>query len=366
MSPISNAPQTMPPSDSLALVNSFYGPGATACWYLTCFSCLISWTVNPKKRTADAITNDSIAMITFPCVGSAHLISQVCNWPSEMIDEDTLGQMRASLSASLIIVETYLALCVILLLPGLFSRVPKRLSLLGTTGILCVVSESYLYVALPGIRHAPGVFERSFIIDSLITLVLVIGLASILAGLLLLYIFFLISRSRNDPAMGIENEFEDDFGLSNKPRETRMLTFLSLPFMVISFCASCWSLLLDFLLMIKSHQKASPDWTGRRSLIDEFFPKTEASIMDLDQAVALFAGMTVLGFSLYSAANTRYEIWVIEEKKKREEVARQRVVWREIMSAAQMEGGARELDQRNSNEGVELPDWRRSGLSGRP
>jgi hypothetical protein len=36
--------------------------------------------------------------------------------------------------------------------------------------------------------------------------------------------------------------------------------------------------------------------------VEEFFRQTESAIMDLDQAVALLAGMTVLGFSLYSAA----------------------------------------------------------------
>jgi hypothetical protein len=120
---MSTTVQQSSPSDSLALVNSFYGPGATACWYLTCLSSLISWTLHPKKRTADAITNDFIVLATFPTVASAHLITQIRSWPSELsVDDETLEQMRASLAASLIITETYLSLCIILILPGLFGR----------------------------------------------------------------------------------------------------------------------------------------------------------------------------------------------------------------------------------------------------
>jgi hypothetical protein len=73
--------------DSLALVSSFYGPGATACWYLTCLSCLISWTIHPKKQKTDSITSDFIAAVTFPTVAAAHLIAQVQNYP----DQASLG-----------------------------------------------------------------------------------------------------------------------------------------------------------------------------------------------------------------------------------------------------------------------------------
>lgn len=289
--PMSNASQAPAPSDSLALVNSFYGPGATACWYLTCLACLISWTIHPRKRIKDSITNDMIALIIFPTVASAHLITQVRSWPpSSIIDDKTRVQMLASLAASLIIIETYLFLCVVLLSPGLLARVPRRLSLLGTTGIFCVASETYLYFSLPETRHASGVFERSFIIDSLPILVMVLVLASTLLALLLAYIYFLVGKFRPLPD---DEALEDEFGLANKPRQSQFLTFLASPVMFVSFLISSAPEVLDL----------SKPWTGRHSFLEEFFPRTESSIMDLDQAVALFAGLAVLGFSLYSAAD---------------------------------------------------------------
>jgi hypothetical protein len=70
--------------------------------------------------------------------------------------------------------------------------------------------------------------------------------------------------------------------------------------------------------------------TGRRSLVDEFFPRTEASIKDLDQAVALLAGMTVLGFGLYNTADARYKKWWLQEETRLEEAVRRRSLWLEM------------------------------------
>jgi hypothetical protein len=371
---MSTAVQESSPSDSLALVNSFYGPGATACWYLTCLSSLISWTLHPKKRMADAITNEFIALATFPTVASAHLITQIRSWPSESsVNDETLEQMRASLAASLIITETYLSLCIILILPGLFGRTPKRLCLLAVTGIFCVLSETYLYFALPSIRNAPGVFERSFIIDSLPLLVLILVLVSVLAGLLLLYIYVLIRRIRPqpiaEPPPGADSDTEDIYELANRPQPPLILSHLALPFMALSFVLSGSSPALDLLSLqslVKIYGEKKTIWTGRRSFLDEFFPRTEASITDLDQAVALLAGMTILGFSLYSTADALYKRWWAEEKERREGIARQEIHWREMRESFRRHRIAIESGQRLNEEDIELPDRRRVASTRQP
>lgn len=148
------------------------------------------------------------------------------------------------------------------------------------TGTFCVLSETYLYFALPSIRHAPGVFERSFIIDSLPLLILILVLVSVLVGLLLAYIYLLFRKSRPDPIA----DTEDDYGLANKPQELVSLTYLALPFMCLSLLGSGSTSILDLSLsLFKIYSEKKTIWTGRRSFIDEFFPRTEVSIMDLDQ-----------------------------------------------------------------------------------
>ena len=50
--------------------------------------------------------------------------------------------------------------------------------------------------------------------------------------------------------------------------------------------------------------------TASAHFVQELFPHSSISIKDLDQTVALLAGTTVLGFSLYSAAtDAHYQKW---------------------------------------------------------
>lgn len=113
------------PSNSLALVSSFYGHGAIACWYLTCLSCLLSWTFHLKKREFDSITSGFIALLIFPTVAVAHLVAQAQHFPPlPSRGETILEQMNAAISASLVIVETYLLICIILLVPTILIRSP--------------------------------------------------------------------------------------------------------------------------------------------------------------------------------------------------------------------------------------------------
>lgn len=181
-----------------------------------------------------------------------------------------------------------------------FVRTPKRLWLLALTGIFCVLSETYLYFAIPSIRHAPGVFERSFIVDSLLLLVLILVLVSNLFGFLLVYMYLLFRKSWPEPIAelppGPDSNTNDDFGLADKHLQALGLTYSAMPFMFLLLGCSCSLPILDLLVIIYRETKTT--WTGRRSFVDEFFPRTETSIKDLDQTVALLAGMSVLGFSL--------------------------------------------------------------------
>jgi hypothetical protein len=70
-------------SDDLSLVSGLYGPGNVLCWYFTLASCLISWTLDRKKRRSDSITVDLMVGITLPIVAVAHLITQIHNYPGD-------------------------------------------------------------------------------------------------------------------------------------------------------------------------------------------------------------------------------------------------------------------------------------------
>ncbi|KAE9376002.1 hypothetical protein N431DRAFT_454589 [Stipitochalara longipes BDJ] len=244
---------TLNPStfDSLALVNSFYGPGATACWYLTCLSCLISWTLQPKKQTSDSITSDFIALVTFPTVAAAHLIPQVQNYPSQSSLEDQLSkQIHASMSASLTITETSLSLCIIIL-----------------------------------------TFKRP--------------------------------QPCAEPLADADPEVLNVYRVANKEHDEQKnihrISFLAILFLPLSLISD-----LDLVPSLSPSMARMIPTTGR-SLVHEFFPETDTGIVELDQAVALLAGMTVLGFSLYSTADGLYKAWWEKERMARESAARRMV-----------------------------------------
>ena len=356
-------------SDSLTMVNSFYGPGATACWYLTCFSCLISWTFHPQKRTSDSITSDFIALVTFPTVAAVHLLSQVQNYPSQpSLDEQLSKQIHASMSASLTITETYLTLCMILLAPTVLMQSMKRIVLLAFVGLLCVASETYVFFAVPSIRNKAGVFNRSFIIDSLPTLIAILGLAFILVLMLLYFIVLTFDRPppRAEAPSDADPEVISVYRLANEAHDLRIqdrrLTYMAiwfLPLGALSGGLSTFQALVDLVpSLARSLGRIVP--TGR-SLVHEFFPATDTSIMDLDQAVALLAGMTVLGFNLYSTAEERYKAWWEEQKESRESAARRIVEIRAEAAASRRARLADEAAHRSSSEAVELSDLQNLG-----
>lgn len=311
-------------SDSLALVNSFYGPGATACWYLNCLSCAVSWTLHPKNQRSDSVTSDLIALVTFPTVAAAHLVSQVQDYPSQPhVSNEAFQQVHASICASLTIAETYLALCVVLLFLAVLVRSIKRIIVLTLTGIFCCVAETYVYFAIPSIRNSPGTFNRSFVIDSLSLLVIRLAIVVILVAMLLYFIYLWLACHR--PPHFAEPQPEDDSDVVKNDHYTKttylrvnQLTCLTYLAILCSVGPTCFAVKA---IVPSPVQEAGdePRDTRWRKIVNEFFPRTNTRIMELDQAVALLAGMTVLGFSLYSAADEWYGRWWEEEKKRREE-----------------------------------------------
>lgn len=293
----------------------------------------------------------------------------------------TEEQMRASLAASLIVIETYLLLGMFLILPGLFSCVPKRLSLIAMTGIFCITADFYLYFSLQTIGRGPISSSRRFIIDSQVNVMLIIGLTTTLLGLFLAYLYSLrlsrppcdqLRRAEQGAGRGInlstpsttaaadsstsaissprdsengaehltpresavhspiqqsveqerrhvlQQNFKNDFGLANKDPHVQHINYSSFPFMLLSIFVSSGALFLDVLSMMGMYGEPRTDGTLRGRFIDEFVPRSGTSIKDLDQAISLFVGMTVLGFNLYTAANAQYKLYVMEDKERRE------------------------------------------------
>lgn len=270
-------------------------------------------------------------MVTFPTVASAHLITQVKNYSQKISQGNwTISQIHASMAASLTITETYLPICVILLFIMILPlpRRANRIVLLALTGLFGVVSEVYLFFSVPSIQKTPRVFGRFFIVDSFPLLITTLVLASILVSLLLAFIYLLLRQQYPEPVAGIPEDANPEglelyrgyegmelLGEKCPTYDLTLLSYMSFLFLPMSFVTALFSTFQDMPRIV-----ANP-----RGLFQEFFPSTKSSIMDLDQAVALLAGMTVFGFSLYSAANERYRIWWEAEKAEKERAVREMI-----------------------------------------
>jgi hypothetical protein len=330
--------------DLYSLVSSLYGPGATVCWYLTVLSCLASWTLHPKKRVSGSIDPDFVALLTFPTVAAGHLISQVYGFPgsnNEMIitEDPTLLKLVVAIEASLNIAETYMPICVVLFLIAIGFKCIKRALSLALTGLFCLSAEGYLFLSIPNKFHTIRSLSRPFLINFagifIAIVVLLIVLLAITVGLTIMFYvrrpgstnagdvepeesIELESVAGPESVVGTENVAELEARLlleinAYRPafldsRHANLISLLALIFLPFSALGSGFPGIFYIFSVPASGLLSWLQAAGSR-LIRSIFPRTNVSIKELDQAVAILAGGTVLGFSLYSAADAWYQIW---------------------------------------------------------
>jgi len=302
--------------DRYALVSSFYGPGAVGGWYLTTLACLISFGLHPRKRRADSITADMIAVLTFPTVAAAHLISQIRSCPTEM-SSATLVQKAASMEAALIIIKTSWAIAGILFLPAVGFRCVKRGCLLAAVGLFCISAQCYLYFPRFVMRAIQHDLDRSYLMKfgSMRIPVMAVLLYFIVLALALIVLFFAMfpSHSRSqvrtvdyNSEASAQDRFEglnQDFVGSRNVGGIKWVTMLSLPFSLVA------SVFPSTAGILEPPEPLLGPRTAVSHVIRGLIPASNTSVRDLDQAVAILAGASVLGFSIYDVANAYYNNW---------------------------------------------------------
>ena len=286
--------------DKYDLVSSFYGPGAVGGWYLAALACVISLSLHPRKRSRDSITADLIAVLTFPTVAAADLITQVRSYPKE---GTTSTQNAASIQATLIVIEGFLYVDVILFGLAVGFGCVKRPCLLATVGLFCFSTDCYVYFSPfvdPGIgQQLDGLFMWYFATLSTVILWLSSGICAALSLVLIFFLVFpyrlLASPSERD-VEATRRDWVRDFARS------RGLTVFEIIIMVVGP--------IPFIIFFPVFSTASVDFPSQSiftKIAHDMIPTSNTSIKELDQAVALLAGATVLGFNLYSIADTYYQ-----------------------------------------------------------
>jgi hypothetical protein len=337
------------------LVSSLYGPGTTACWYLSALTCLVSWTIHPKKRRSGSIDSDFIAVLTFPAVAAGHLISQLHQYPALKVEllstnDPNLLRQVAAIEASLSITEASLIVFIMLFLIATSRRCVKRAIAIAIVGLFCFDAEVFMFFVTWRTGQAQHNLSRPFLVNFGTILIGTIALLSVLKFLsfVLLGMFFARRRPKisrpeipepsrsfsNHRNRAIEVEIERGQMLWNveqpdpweNDQHLELLTSFGIVVLPLSAVATSVPALSDAL-----SASGTSVWTwiiaaGCR-LTRALFPRTNASIKDLDQAVALLAGMTILGFGLYGIADAHHQQWLkmVKSREERRAIALARI-----------------------------------------
>ena len=284
-------------TDRYALVSSFYGPGAVGGWYLTACACLVSLALDPRKRRRDSITVDLIAVLTFPTVAACHLISQVRSAP----ENATMSQYASILEAPLVAIEAFMAIDVLYFLLAVSSTCLKRGCLFAATGLLCFGAKCNVFFR-PSIRRlVEGRFDRMCMMsfETIMFSQMILLTASVLFAFSMIVLFFIISiplyRDSNNyrEAASLQEKQDRSFLGSLHASIIENLSFIILPCTLVAFLFPTFMGIVDLRIAVTD-------------LVTASIPRSDNFIRELDQAVALFTGASVLGFSLFSTAKTYY------------------------------------------------------------
>ncbi len=320
---ISMASATAVEVDRYTLVSSFYGPGAVGGWYLTALACLISFGLHPRKRRADSITVDMIAVLTFPTVAAAHLVSQIRSCPTEM-SSTTLTQKAASMEAALIVIEVYLIIAVVLLMLAVGFRRVKQGCLFAAVSVFCFSVECHLYFSRSVTQAIERSLDRSFqvnfgrILIDVMTLVLCIVFAFFFN--ILFFISIRPSRSRSHArtvdhgsAANAQVRLEglnQDIMDSRDARGSKWFIVLFSSFSVLFSSFLVAASIISPIEGVIENLPPEPLLRLRAAVshvAQALIPASNTSVKKLDQAVAILAGASVLGFSIYDVANAYYK-----------------------------------------------------------
>ncbi|KAK4207013.1 hypothetical protein QBC37DRAFT_299647 [Rhypophila decipiens] len=298
----------MSPSDSsydrLMLVSSLYGPGAVGSWLCMVTSVLVTWTLNPRSRQRDSITNDLIAALSMPTFAASHVFYLLLftTKPSQL-DQAFLRsrttllttptpagvQYAAAVEAPLIICDTFSVLGLILFALAAVRRFPRRVVAVLAVGFLAFSTETMIFAQTSGIAVVESNLTRPFLFNFFEIMVTILAIIC----LSLLGLFVLAVR----PGDGLGRELQDladEEILQMQPdnearallfhREARIISAIQPLSVITSVLSGIAATLAGSGILGTTKVMQSFSW-GERLLF--FIPKTSVSILDIDQLAAL-------------------------------------------------------------------------------
>ncbi|KAF4958482.1 hypothetical protein FGADI_2406 [Fusarium gaditjirri] len=285
--------------DRWALVSSLYGPGAFWSWLVIVASVFISWTINPATKRLDSFTNDTIAALTLPVVAAADALYQLAKYdrpdrPRLLLSHSPEDiQLVAALEAPLAICEVYVALAIFLHSAASRRYQWKRVGCITLSTLLCFSPQLVIFFTYPDLSVSSSTFARPFLFNFALALGFISGFMAIMTGVSIVRTIVVTMYRRARPSNGEGQE-------PPKDRRTGFEKWSSILAAVL--IASIISIVKYGF--VGNTQYFAGRVLGYQTRMNRFSPKSNVSLMELDQIVALAGGAFTLLFSMYDAAKS--------------------------------------------------------------
>ncbi|KAF4443503.1 hypothetical protein FACUT_1320 [Fusarium acutatum] len=279
-----------------ALVSSLYGPGTFWSWLIIVASVFTSWTINPVTKRLDSITNDTIAALTLPVVAAADALYQLAKydrpdrprWLLSHSPEDI--QLVAALEAPLAICEVYVVLGIFLHSAASRRYQWKRVGCVTLATLLCFSPQLVIFFTCPDLPVSTSPFARPFLFNFVLALGFASGIMAIMTGVSIVRTVIIAVYGGAKPS-STEGQARPKERRSRFETWSNILAAVLIPIIIST-------IKYGFIGNTQYyHGYLRPDHTVIR-----FTPKSNASLTDLDQIVALAGGAFTLLFSIYDAA----------------------------------------------------------------
>ncbi|KAI1049884.1 hypothetical protein LB506_001890 [Fusarium annulatum] len=259
-----------------ALVSCLYGPGTFWSWLIIVASVFISWTINPATERLDSITNDTIAALTLPVVAAVDALYQLAKHdlpdrPRLLLSDSPEDiQLVAALEAPLAICEVYVVLAIFLHSAASRRYQWKRVGCITLSTLLCFSPQLAIFFTYPDLPDSRSTFARPFLFNFVLALGFISGIMAIMTGVSIIRTVVVTMYRRAKPPSTEDQDV-------SKERRSSIISIVKYGFVgnTMAFAAGV---------------------LGYQTRMIRFMPKSNVSLTDLDQIVALAGGEFTLLF----------------------------------------------------------------------
>ena len=264
---------------------------------------------------------------------------------SENGASDISQKTADAIEAPLVVIDAFMNIAATMFMVACCFVTIRRALVVGAVGIVSFAADYFLHMSDVRSTGLSRLFSRSFIVDSAIALIIIgaiLAVPTLVAFTITLLFFYNRHRGQKRQireaeaeSRNLENELDvlvyEAYGRPSylyrreqlkrqlkrqsfkESRSTQMISLVTVSLLPLAIVSSLLSTTLQSKPSTASPQPTPPSKIvvnpRAPGLTTFLFPRSNSSLEDLDQKMAVFAGLTALAFSLYSVLSVPYAEW---------------------------------------------------------